>query len=163
MNKPQTNIPDQPGSKSDRQKNDPQEVVERFQDLYHNLNRDTCDTGIIEAVYDLDLLFEDSFHRLESRQQFIDYCESLYENVQSISFDFHDAWISDNDAMLTWTMRYRHPRIKGGAEVSIEGSSLIRFNNKVYYHRDYFDGGEMLYENLPILGRLIKQLKKRMA
>jgi hypothetical protein len=29
----------------------------------------------------------------------------------------------------------------------------------VCYHRDYFDAGEMLYENLPVVGRVIRWIK----
>jgi hypothetical protein len=36
-------------------------------------------------------------------------------------------------------------------------------NGKIYYHRDYFDMGAMLYEHLPLLGRIIQRLKHRLG
>jgi hypothetical protein len=65
--------------------------------------------------------------------------------------------------MLIWTMRYAHPRLNKGNEITLEGASHIRYEEKVYYHRDYFDGGRLLYEHVPLLGSVIKQLKKRMV
>ncbi|HGP4674712.1 TPA: nuclear transport factor 2 family protein, partial [Vibrio cholerae O1] len=34
---------------------------------------------------------------------------------------------------------------------------------KVTYHRDYFDMGEMLYEQLPVLGQVIRAIKRRLG
>lgn len=139
------------------------EMVEAFKVLYHRLDATTCKSGIIESVYHEDMQFEDSFHRIEGVRAFRDYCDSLYENLSYCEFVFHNQWVTEEDAMLTWTMRYVHPRIKGGKEVSVEGATLIRFDQKVYFHRDYFDGGELLYEHIPLMGRLIKTLKNRMT
>lgn len=138
------------------------QIVEGFKTLYQTLNAQTCRSGLIESVYADNLIFEDSFHRIEGAGPFRDYCQSLYENLSRCDFTFHDQWVTESDAMLTWTMVFCHPRIKKGKEVSVEGASLIRFEQKVFYHRDYFDGGELLYEHLPLMGALIKTLKNRM-
>ena len=50
-----------------------------------------------------------------------------------------------------------------GKPISVQGTSHIRFTDKVYFHQDYFDGGALLYEHVPVLGSIIQQLKKRMA
>ncbi|MFC3153432.1 nuclear transport factor 2 family protein [Litoribrevibacter euphylliae] len=138
-------------------------VVERFKDLFHHLNADNAQGPLIDQVYQGDMVFEDSFHRIEGLSAFKDYCESVYENLDYCCFDFHQAWINQEDAMLIWSMRYVHPRLNRGKEITIEGSSHIRFDHKVYYHRDYFDGGKLLYEHIPVLGSVIQQLKKRMV
>lgn len=137
-------------------------IVERFKHLYETLNSSNCHDGLIEVVYRDDLQFQDSFHLIDGIDAFRDYCASLYENLTSCEFNFHEQWVTENDAMLVWTMRYKHPRINRGKEVSVEGSSLIRFEDKVYFHRDYFDGGELLYEHIPLVGTLIRTLKNRM-
>jgi len=43
------------------------------------------------------------------------------------------------------------------------GSSHLRFNSDglVEYHRDYWDASEELYEKLPVIGFVLKALKKR--
>ncbi len=37
------------------------------------------------------------------------------------------------------------------------------WRDKVYRHRDYFDAGAMLYEHLPVLGRVVSWLKRRVG
>lgn len=140
-----------------------QQLVEGFKSLFQQLNKSNIDSGLIESVYDNNLLFEDSFHRISGRQAFKSYCESVYENLKYCEFDFHQEWITDHDAMLTWTMRYAHPRLNKGNQITVQGSSHLRFEEKVFYHRDYFDGGQLLYEHVPLLGKAIQHLKNRMA
>jgi hypothetical protein len=43
--------------------------------------------------------------------------------------------------------------------------SYLQFDKagKVRYHRDYFDLGAMLYEHLPLLGSLVKTIKRRLG
>ena len=138
------------------------DVVDRFKTLYQTLNADNCKRGIIEDVYESSLLFEDSFHSIEGVNNFVDYCASLYQNLLSCDFAFHDQWVRDNDAMLNWTMDYAHPKLNKGEIISLEGASLIRFDSKIYFHRDYFDGGQLLYEHVPVMGRVIRTLKHMM-
>ncbi|HCW90926.1 MAG TPA: transcriptional regulator, partial [Marinobacter sp.] len=30
---------------------------------------------------------------------------------------------------------------------------------RIGYHRDYFDAGQLLYENVPVLGRMIRWIR----
>lgn len=138
-------------------------LVAAFKSLFQQLDKSNIHSGIIETVYDTNLLFEDSFHRINGRQAFKSYCESVYENVKFCAFDFHQQWVTDSDAMLIWTMHYAHPRLNKGKEITVQGSSHLRFEEKVFYHRDYFDGGQILYEHVPLLGKAIQHLKNRMA
>ncbi|MFD2228776.1 nuclear transport factor 2 family protein [Alkalimarinus sediminis] len=139
------------------------ELVEQFKWLYKSLNANNCNSGIVDAVYTQDMLFQDSFHRIEGVDELKEYFSALYLNLKSSEFTFHNHWIGNGSAMLTWTMTYSHPRLNGGREISMEGATEIRFGEKVYYHKDYFDGGSLLYEHVPVLGTVIKQLKKYMA
>jgi hypothetical protein len=61
-------------------------------------------------------------------------------------------------------MSYRHPRLAGGqCDSSQRLLALCCWRDKVYRHRDYFDAGALLYEHLPVLGRVIAWLKRRMG
>lgn len=138
-------------------------LIEHFKSLYRAMCAEDLQEELLVEVYDENLLFQDSFHLIESRDDFLHYCSELYQNLSSCDFDFHDQWISEGQAMLTWVMTYSHPKLNRGKPISVKGSSHIRFNEKVYFHQDYFDGGALLYEHIPVLGSIIKQLKKRMA
>jgi len=138
-------------------------LVEAFKNLYRELNAQTVESGLIEQVYSPDMQFRDSFHCIDGRDQFVDYCRSLYENVQAIRFDFHEEFIRADQAMLTWTMYYSHPRLNRGKPIRVEGASHLRLAEQVVAHQDYFDGGQLLYEQVPVLGSVIQTLKRRLA
>ncbi len=139
-----------------------QNVVDAFKLLYNTLNRDTVLSGLIEQVYAENMTFVDSFHNISGLHHFLQYCDSIYENVEHCQFEFHEEFIKSDSAMLTWTMEYIHPQLNKGKAIYVNGSSHIRFNDKVFYHQDYVDGGALLYEHVPLLGRVIAFLKKRM-
>ena len=138
-------------------------LLEHFKTLYRTMCAQNLQEELLVEVYDENLLFQDSFHKIESREAFLHYCSELYENLTSCDFDFHDQWVNDGQAMLTWTMTYSHPKLNRGKPIAVKGASHIRFADKVYFHQDYFDGGALLYEHVPVLGSIIQQLKKRMA
>jgi hypothetical protein len=89
----------------------------------------------------------------------------MYENVRSIRFDFHDRLENSSQAFLTWTMHFSHPRLAKGRSIAVSGCSQLAFapDGKVIHHRDYFDLGEMVYEHVPVLGSLVKTIKKRLG
>lgn len=138
-------------------------LIDNFKNLYQNLNKDTVESGLIEAVYSENMVFKDTFHEFENRSDFILYCHSIYENVIYSKFEFHETMISNEQAMLTWTMHYAHPKLKSGGNIAVKGASHIKFSNSVHYHQDYIDGGELLYEHIPVLSWVIKKLKSRMV
>ena len=139
------------------------QLIAQFKNLYSNLNHSNCNTNLIDQIYGQDMVFKDSFHTINGVEKFKAYCASLYENLNSCEFDFHKSWVGEGDAMLTWTMHYSHPRLRGGRVISVEGASEICFEDKIFAHQDYFDGGNLLYEHVPLLGTVISQLKKRMS
>ncbi len=138
--------------------------VESFKELYNTLNRDTLSLEKLATVYHNDIMFEDCFHSIHGIALMHDYFDNLYENVSSISFEFEDEWADDHSAMLTWTMSYQHPKLNSGNTIRVKGASRLTFkDNKVIGHRDYFDGGALLYEHIPLLKRVIHFLKNRLA
>lgn len=138
------------------------ELLEQFKLLYNTLNASTCNNGLIESVYANDMEFIDCFHHVNGIENFKQYCASIYENVQHCQFQFHDEYLKPNSAMLTWTMEFMHPKLNKGQMIYVNGSSHIHFHQKVFRHKDYVDAGELLYEHIPILSRVILFLKNRM-
>lgn len=133
-------------------------VVEVYQKLdKHNLH-------LLEEVYHPDVVFEDAAHRLEGRTALYDYFQSLYTNVIRCDFVIAEQQQVGDIGFLTWTMELLHPKLQNGAPILVHGASHLKFSQgQVIYHRDYFDLGEMLYENLPLIGAVIKIVKQRLG
>lgn len=136
-----------------------QSVVARFKQTYNRLN--VRSLGLLDELYSHDVVFQDPFRRMSGLPALTGYFAELYRHVESSSFVFEDEVVQGNSAVLTWTMSLKHPRLNGGDQVTVAGSTHIRFRDKVTYHRDYFDGGAMLYEHLPLIGLVIRMIKER--
>lgn len=144
------------------------DIVARFKSLYRTLNRDTLSRAKLADFYAEDIQFRDSLHEINGLSKMLSYFEAMYQNVPQISFDFHDEFSKEanggSSAVITWTMAFQHPKLNRGKEISVQGSTHLKARDgKVFMHRDYFDAGEMLYEHIPGLALVIRQLKKRLA
>ncbi len=131
-------------------------------DIYHKLDKHNL--HLLEELYHPDIVFEDAAHRLEGRAALYEYFQSLYTNVTRCDFVIHEQQQVGETGFLTWTMELLHPKLQNGAPIMVNGATHLKFSDgKVIYHRDYFDLGEMLYENLPLLGAVIRTVKQRLG
>lgn len=140
------------------------QCMARIAQTYNQLNADTLSLELLASLYHPDVEFIDPLHRHQGLPQLLAYFTKLYANVRSIRFEF-DAQLLDGDqGLMTWTMIFSHPKLKKGQAIQVAGASHLRFaGDKVIVHRDYFDAGAMLYQHLPLIGRVIHWLKKRMS
>ena len=84
--------------------------------------------------------------------------------VEVPSFGVTRAVCEGDDAFLTWDFGFKMKRWRQDEQV-IHGTSHLRFapDGRVAYHRDYWDPAEELYEKLPVLGILMRWLKRQAA
>ena len=107
------------------------------------------------------LHFEDPFHQIDGLEPFRAYLARLYGGVHSCRFTFHAEAVHEDVAILTWTMELTHRRLNRGRLIVVPGASCIRSQNeRIIFHRDYFDAGALVYEHIPLLGALIQAIKR---
>ena len=131
-------------------------------ELFANLNSQQVTTANFAQAYRKDVVFTDPLHVIEGLEALVSYSQSLYSNVTSCRFEFERILERDGEATLIWKMHLVHPKLNGGKLVVVPGVTHALFDDRIYYHRDYFDAGAMLYEQLPILKQVIGWLKARL-
>ncbi len=137
--------------------------LDDFLAVYNRLTIDNLD--LLDRIYSADIEFCDPAHEIRGLEALRRYFAELYRNVDSIGFSFNRRHRVDSEAYLSWRMSFRHPKLARGRTIEVDGLSYLQFDDtgKVSYHRDYFDLGAMLYEHLPLLGRLVKTIKRRLG
>jgi ketosteroid isomerase-like protein len=67
-----------------------------------------------------------------------------------------------DEAFFVWDFRFTAKRLLKG-EQCIRGCSHLRLagDGRVQWHRDYWDAAEELYEKLPVIGVLMRAIKKQ--
>ncbi|MBL0520708.1 nuclear transport factor 2 family protein [Aeromonas enteropelogenes] len=139
------------------------EPLARFVALYQQLDRQQLHR--LSEVYADEVIFIDPAHRIEGLAALSDYFAALYQRLAYCRFVITSQQQQGRQAWLGWTMTFSHPRLRGGKPVTVEGATRLEFDEegKVCLHRDYFDLGAMLYEQLPLLGSLVRTIKGRLG
>ena len=137
--------------------------LERFLKTYQQLDKHNLD--LLDAIYSADIVFTDPAHSISGLTELKSYFAALYQSAIAVEFAFAHVVETQKEACIQWDMTVKHPRLKGGTPITVAGASFIRFgeNGMVNLHRDYFDLGAMLYEHLPLLGKIITTIKRRLG
>ena len=134
----------------------------RLQQVFGSL-RDTTPAELA-SLYAADVYFEDPSHGIQGRDALVRYFSSLLENVEQCRFRIHHSIGDGSNVFLTWSMHIKHNRLLAGDTIRVEGSSYLKTRNgQIYYHRDYYDMGALLYEHVPVLGKFVRELKDRVG
>lgn len=138
-------------------------VPQKIRAMYARFDKKILQT--MPDIYTEDIQFRDPLHAVNGLHKLTDYFAGMMDELQECRFEFHHSleMIERGEAIIFWTMHYRHKKIAGGKPLELTGNTHLLFNDKVYYHRDYFDAGSMLYEHLPLLGAAIRYVKKRIG
>lgn len=143
--------------------------AQHFVDFYNRFSGQPSPLGHLqqhglEMLYHRQVRFIDPAHNLLGIDALNDYLSQLYQQVRSCHFALRDV-VGDSDNMVVcWDMRLVHANLNRRGTIEVSGCSHLKWHQgKVIYHHDYFDLGKMLYEQLPLLGRLIRVIKRRLG
>ncbi len=134
-------------------------LLDRFKQAFAEWDADSI--ARINDLYTEDVLFEDPFHTIRGRAALCNYFTHMYDGVIRCAFTFDREVTQGDTAALTWNMDLQHRRLRGGRPIQVVGASLLRFDDKVRSHRDFFDAGAMLYEWVPVIGTVVRSIKAR--
>ena len=136
--------------------------IARFQALFNDTPPDVG--ALMEECYHSRILFRDPLVEKRGHEALAGYLRSAYENVSRCEFDFSEPTANRHCIVLPWRMTVEHPKLAHGRPIIVEGVSLLQGeDDRIIFHRDYYDAGQLLYENIPVLGRLIRWIRSRAA
>jgi ketosteroid isomerase-like protein len=115
----------------------------------------------LSQVYTPDAFFKDPFNEVRGIDAITHIFLHMFDQVDSPRFIITNSVIQGEQAFLTWDFLFRMKRFSA-EEHCIRGATHVRFaaDGRVNFHRDYWDAAEELYEKLPLLGSLMRALKR---
>ncbi|WP_026294586.1 nuclear transport factor 2 family protein [Salinimonas chungwhensis] len=139
--------------------------IERFCSIYRDLTK--ISSTDLQTIYTQDVEFIDPIQRHKGIDDVAHYFEKLNEQASSCEFDIqHVVTCESNDAdihyLITWymTLVLKKPQ----KTIHLDGTTLLKKTDQgFYFHRDYYDLGEMVYEHIPLIGWIIKKVKRKLA
>lgn len=136
-----------------------QPPLKKLSAWYSSLTRASLDD--IAQFYAADAYFKDPFNEVTGRNLIKNIFVHMFASTQQPRFVIMDMLEQGDAAFLTWKFLFT----LRGRDYTVLGSSHFRFNQQglVVFHRDYWDAAEELWQKLPIIGGLVKWLRRRFA
>lgn len=141
--------------------NSRQLLLNSFKAFYQNSGERHLEQ--IDALYTQDIEFRDPLHTILGVLALKSYMKNLYANSRDIRFEYTDELSGENWATIAWLMHFRHPSLAGGKLISVRGITQIRFTDRIFFHEDFYDLGAMIYQHVPVLGRIIRFINQRIG
>ena len=117
----------------------------------------------LPLIYAPDARFKDPFNAVQGCAAISAIFSHMFVALEAPRFVVIERIIQGGQCFLTWEFRFRFKNYQQTTEQVILGASHIVFNAQglVSLHRDYWDAAEELYEKLPIVGSVMRWLKRR--
>jgi hypothetical protein len=135
--------------------NDTQALI----DWFEHLSPQTIDR--IPQFYAANAEFKDPFNEVRGTDAIAHIFRHMFTQVDEPRFVIGSRFSGEDGVMLLWDFHFR-TRGRRPQAICVRGASHLRFDaaGKVVLHRDYWDAAEELYEKLPLLGALMRWLKR---
>jgi steroid Delta-isomerase len=107
--------------------------------------------------------FKDPFNDVQGHAAIRQVFEHMFASLHEPRFVVTGQVQQGHQAFLTWDFVFRFRRFDTTTLQTVRGAShlLLDEDGRVILHRDYWDVAEELYEKLPVLGGLMRWLKRR--
>lgn len=119
--------------------------------------------GRLAEFYTPDARFKDPFNEVQGIPAMTRIFAHMFESLHEPRFVVTDRVLDGAQCFLVWEFHFRFKRFDTVTEQVVRGGSHLRLapDGRITDHRDYWDAAEELYEKLPVVGGLMRWLKKR--
>jgi len=137
------------------------EAVARVVAFFEQLS--PADVAHIGRLYGPAARFKDPFNDVQGVPAIQGIFEHMFTSLQAPRFVVTGQVVQCDQCFLTWDFVFAFRNFHKGVQQTVRGASHLVFDSQglVTLHRDYWDAAEELYEKLPVVGGLMRWLKRR--
>ncbi len=119
----------------------------------------------VHALYAREARFKDPFNEVRGTVAIERIFSHMFATLEAPRFVVTAQVLQGRQCFLAWDFHFRLGRGPQASPEVIRGATHLVFDDagRVALHRDYWDAAEELYEKLPLLGGLMRWLKRRVA
>ena len=139
----------------------PEEAITRLVRCFEHLHPDTV--AELGRLYAPDARFKDPFNEVQGVPAIEAIFQHMFGALEQPRFVVTGQVVQGAQCFLTWDFCFAMRNVRPGVEQKIRGATHLVLNDQgqIALHRDYWDAAEELYEKLPVLGALMRWLKRR--
>ena len=140
---------------------DTRAAVDRLRTYFETISPQSV--GRIGEFYAADARFKDPFNEVRGLPEVQRIFSHMFVALERPRFVVTDSIVGENQCFLTWNFEFHLKRFDRATLQTIRGASHLKFtaDGLIDFHRDYWDAAEELYEKMPVLGGLMRWLKRR--
>lgn len=137
------------------------DAVQRLVTFFEHLQPQ--DLARLRTLYAVDAHFKDPFNDVRGLPGIERIFAHMFDALSEPHFVVTARMAQGQQCFLTWDFCFRFKRFDIDTWQTVRGGTHVVFNHEglVTLHRDYWDAAEELYEKIPMLGGLMRWLKRR--
>ncbi len=114
-------------------------------------------------LYTNDAYFKDPFNEVRGLHEVQRIFSHMYVALYEPHFIVTNTVTQGDQCFIVWDFKFRFKRFDTVTLQTIRGCSHLQLagDERIAFHRDYWDAAEELYEKLPLVGALMRWLKRR--
>lgn len=135
---------------------------EKITDFFENLREDTT-VDDFKTIYDVQVTFKDPFNEVKGIDAVHSIFAHMYRNLDAPKFIITEYVEQSDIAYVKWKFHFSFKHESG--EEMFEGVSRLVINDegRVIEHIDYWDAAEHMYEKIPVIGWLLRMIKRKIV
>ena len=140
------------------------EALERFAGFFSCFAPDRIER-LLAQTYAEDVWFVDTLKTIEGRDALARYLHESAAAVADCRVELLERTRTEHgEHLLRWRMMIRFKRLRRGVDTWSVGVSHLRFDaaGRVVYQQDYWNAADGLFQHIPLLGAVIRALKRRL-
>lgn len=121
------------------------------------------DLARLGDFYTPDAYFKDPFNEVRGVAAIEGIFRHMFDALDAPRFVITRRVVDADQCFLVWEFRFGFRNFQKGVEQVVHGGShlVLAPDGRIQSHRDYWDAAEELYEKLPVVGSLMRWLKRR--
>lgn len=137
------------------------DAVERIVGFFEHLS--PADLARIGELYSADARFKDPFNEVRGIPAIQGIFRHMFTALEQPRFVVTGRVVQGDQCFLTWDFLFAFRSYHRGVTQTVRGAShlVLDADGRITLHRDYWDAAEELYEKLPVVGGLMRWLKRR--
>jgi ketosteroid isomerase-like protein len=149
---------------TDKAPDTPEKAALRVMQFFETLGPE--DVARLKDLYCADALFKDPFNEAQGVDAITPIFSHMFDALVQPRFVITQQVQQGAQCFVTWDFLFAMRKYEPNTTQTIRGASHLVFRLddgvwRVAVHRDYWDAAEELYEKLPMVGALMRWLKKR--
>ncbi|MCG5500009.1 nuclear transport factor 2 family protein [Ectothiorhodospira lacustris] len=135
----------------------------RYADFFTQLKEP--DLQRLDEFFAPDARFKDPFNDVTGLEQIAAVFRHMFRQCPAPRFYVHCWATQGNTAFFHWRFMDRDEGADGRMSLDVDGISRVLFNDegKVFSHIDYWDTAEYLYDQIPLLGGMLRFVRRRIG